>query len=148
MIREKKRPAKNKCWVQFSRFVRLRDCLKTTGTTTKGKCCSCGREHPFGKLQAGHFLPGRTDNILFDEKGVHAQCYFCNCERQGNWPGYYRFMQKEYGQNVIERMVNDFISDSGSLYTVRELSAQELYYRIQVNKLLKKVNDAPQSNTK
>ena len=93
-------------WIKFSQYIRLRDCLKTTGSSDYGLCVTCGRKYPRKNLQAGHFLPGRTDAILFDEDGVHAQCYRCNCHLQGDWPAYYRFMQKEYGQEKIEQMID------------------------------------------
>jgi len=93
-------------WKKFSEYIRLRDCLKTTGTLWKGICRTCGRTYRFEKLQAGHFIPGRTRAILFDEFCVHIQCYRCNHILQGNWPPYYRFMQQEYGQKVIEDLVD------------------------------------------
>lgn len=95
-------------WKIFSQFIRLRDCLKTTGVVDRGRCVTCGRIYPFSKLQAGHFIPGRTRAILFDEMCVHAQCYRCNVKLDGAWPPYYRFMQKEYGQNVIEELVDKY----------------------------------------
>ena len=93
-------------WKKFSEYVRLRDCIKTTGTTWKGQCVTCGKIFRFNKLQAGHFIPGRTGAILFDEKCTHAQCYRCNVILDGVWPVYYKFMQKEYGQEVIEKLVD------------------------------------------
>jgi hypothetical protein len=94
-------------WPIFSNYIRIRDCLITTGTTWKAACVTCGKIYRLGKqLQAGHFIPGRTRAILFDERCVHAQCYRCNHKLQGNWPPYYRFMQKVYGQNVIEELID------------------------------------------
>lgn len=93
-------------WKKFSQYIRLRDCLKTTGNPDRGRCVTCGRTYPRKKLQAGHFVPGRTDSILFDEDCVHAQCYRCNCHMQGDWPSYYRFMQQKYGQDRIEELID------------------------------------------
>ncbi len=93
---------KKKLWKIFSIYIRMRDCLETTGTTTHGKCCTCGRDYPIGKLQAGHFIPGREDSILFDPSCVHAQCYRCNVQRSGEWVKYFRFMEKKYGQIRID----------------------------------------------
>jgi len=90
----------------FSQYIRLRDCIKTTGTIWKGVCRTCGRTYRFEKLQAGHFIPGRTRAILFDERCVHIQCYRCNRIIKEVWPPYYRFMQKVYGQDVIEELVD------------------------------------------
>ena len=93
-------------WPLFSRFIRLRDCIKTTGTTDRGRCVTCGRLYKFEKLQAGHFVPGRTRAILFDPRCVNAQCYRCNVKLDGVWPAYYRWMQKNYSQEVIDELID------------------------------------------
>jgi len=98
-------------WTVCSRYIRLRDCLKTTGTKDWGHCVTCGKLYPYKKLQAGHFTSGRADAVLFEESGIHAQCYRCNIERSGEWPTYYRFMQSEYGQAEIERLIDCSLSD-------------------------------------
>ena len=92
-------------WKIFSIYIRMRDCLETTGITTHGKCCTCERDYPIGKLQAGHFVPGRMDSILFDPACVHAQCYRCNIKLGGNWVKYYWYMQNKYGQMEIDRLM-------------------------------------------
>ena len=119
-------------WKIFSQYIRLRDCIKSLGAVDRGKCVTCGRIYPFKKLQAGHFVPGRTRAVLFDERCVHAQCFLCNmkpdhtdvvlfddsdthaqCYRcnhklSGAWPAYYRFMQQEYGQAVVEELIDNY----------------------------------------
>ena len=92
-------------WPVFSRYIRMRDCLATTGTVTYGKCVTCGRTLAFGKLQAGHFIPGRTDAILFDADQVYAQCYRCNMKLQGMWHKYFLFMQAKFGLDRIMEMI-------------------------------------------
>ncbi len=82
---------KGKAWEEFSKYIRIRDALRTTGTIENAVCCSCSKIYPsFGKgcLQAGHFIPGRRAAILFEETGVHGQCYWCNSNNglKGNWP--------------------------------------------------------------
>lgn len=96
----------NWAWKKFSLYIRVRDCLRTTGTTMFGCCVTCGRKYPIGKLQAGHFIPGRTDAILFAETQVYAQCYRCNCKLQGMWHMYYQFMLSEgYTHEDIQEMI-------------------------------------------
>lgn len=92
-------------WPTFSRYIRIRDCFATTGTTTYGICCTCGRRYSLGKLQAGHFIPGRMDAILFDEEQVHAQCYRCNMLLQGVWPVYYEYMVEKVGLETVHEML-------------------------------------------
>ena len=98
-------------WTLCSRYVRLRDCLRTTGTKNWGRCATCGKLLNFSKLQAGHFTSGRADAVLFEENGIRAQCYRCNIERSGEWPTYYRIMQSEFGQEEIERLISLSLSD-------------------------------------
>lgn len=75
---------KKKAWSVFSKYIRLRDCLETTGTIGFGKCVTCGTRYPFKELQAGHILDGRTGMQFLDERGVFAQCYACNVCKHGN----------------------------------------------------------------
>ena len=89
----------------------MRDCLRTTGTKEWGRCVTCNGLFKISKLQAGHFTSGRTDAVLFEETGIHAQCCKCNVFRSGEWPKYYRFMQQEYGQEEIERLIDLALSD-------------------------------------
>ncbi len=94
-----------KLWPVFSRYIRMRDCLEATGTITHGVCCTCGRSYPISKLQAGHFIPGRADSILFEPTCVHSQCYRCNVLRQGEWVKYFRYMEQKYGLEHIFKMM-------------------------------------------
>lgn len=98
-------------WNVFSQYIRLRDCLLTTGTIWKGKCVTCGKIYRFNYLQAGHFIPGRKNSVLFNERCVHAQCFRCNVVLGGNWPLYYRFMQRTYGQETIEELIDTSFLD-------------------------------------
>ena len=68
---------KEKVWLVFSPYIRLRDCLKTTGSIDWGECISCSETKPYSDLDAGHFVAKRGNNY-FSEKGVHAQCQSCN----------------------------------------------------------------------
>ena len=103
---------KKKAWDQFSLYVRVRDAIRTTGGVVNCVCCSCGRvKKAFGVgcIQAGHFIPGRKNAVLFSEIGVHGQCSYCNGSDfgglKGNWPSYYEFMLKHYSQDVINDLL-------------------------------------------
>jgi hypothetical protein len=117
---------KKALWKIFSVFIRLRDCLETTGTLTHGKCCTCGRKYPMKKLQAGHFIPGRMDSILFDPTCVHSQCYKCNIERQGEWLKYWRFMEVKYGRPYILELM-DRAEDDCEITVEWELTTAAYY---------------------
>ncbi len=100
---------KKRAWKEFSRYIRLRDAIKTTGTETHLKCCTCGKlvEALTGShcADAGHFIPGRHNSVLFSEHGVHGQCKQCNVYKSGNPAQYLVFMQEKYGQEEIDRLL-------------------------------------------
>jgi hypothetical protein len=93
---------KKKAWAAFSRYIRLKECLETTCTTRHGCCTTCGDVIPYNELQAGHFVNGRSNGVLFDERGVHIQCRTCNLFKQGNKEEYEKVMMKRYGLEVIK----------------------------------------------
>jgi len=97
---------KKKAWTEFSIYIRLRDALLSSGEETVLNCCSCDRRYPsFGKgcAQAGHFIPGRLNAVLFDERQTHGQCYNCNVNLYGNWVAYEVFMVKLWGKETTEQ---------------------------------------------
>lgn len=108
----KLKPHKDKAWNAFSLFIRTRDSLKTTGGLDECICVTCARRYPrlgVGCIQAGHFIGGRTNSVLFSEKGVHGQCGACNngVYARNNKSGiaYYQFMEKTYGRETIDRLI-------------------------------------------
>lgn len=96
--------AKAAAWKAFSRFIRLRDCLYSTGSIEYGKCITCGQVKAIGQLQAGHFIPGRNNSILFDPRCVHAQCAGCNLYGGGQQPKYYAEMVARYGAETVDEL--------------------------------------------
>lgn len=96
---------KNKAWRMFSKYIRMRDCLATTGTFEKGRCVTCGKVFPFNELQAGHAIGGRNNSILFDEELVNGQCKFCNHFKNGNYGQYSVWFIEKYGLDRWEEKV-------------------------------------------
>jgi len=111
--------AKKEAWIVFSQYIRLRDCLKTTEKPDEGRCFTCDNKYPFKKLQAGHFIAGRHNAIVFDERGVHAQCMMCNVFLAGNTVKYFRKMQQIYGEIVIKELED--LDKTEKTYKVYEL---------------------------
>lgn len=111
---------KKRAWAEFSIYVRTR------GANAEGmnRCITCQTEKHWQELQAGHFIAGRLNSNLFDERGCHAQCYSCNVGKHGNGVMYYRFMQRTYGEQVIEELIrqNDQTKKwlPGELVSIRE----------------------------
>ena len=90
---------KRKVWKVFSAYIRLRDCLRTTGLPDYGKCITCSKTVPRKLLQAGHFISGRHNANLYSEKGTHAQCYNCNINLRGSTLEYRRQIIQMYGKD-------------------------------------------------
>ena len=103
-------------WTEFSKFIRLRDCLKTTDTTTHGRCYTCGAYKEFSELDAGHYIKSTHKQIKFDERNVHAQCQKCNRFEGGQEAVYTLKMLDEYGREVIDELM----SKKGSYKFTRE----------------------------
>jgi len=98
---------KKLAWSWFSKYIRARDCIDTTGGIEQGRCYTCDKLVPFNQLQSGHFQPGRTNNLLFDEDQVHIQCARCNLFLSGNWVAYLKHMRKDYGDKAVDEMMNN-----------------------------------------
>jgi len=128
---------KKKTWTEFSKYIRLRDAIKSTGTITTVICCSCGKEYPaFGKgcVQAGHFIAGRKYSILFEPTCVASQCYNCNVNLKGNWVGYCEFMLEEYGMEEITRLIK--LSKTRVKFSIPELEEMRRRFKAAHAKLL------------
>jgi hypothetical protein len=127
---------KKKVWKAFSQYIRLRDAIATTQGQHAVKCCSCGRPYPafgIGCAQAGHFVPGRRNSILFDERCVNAQCYNCNVTLKGNWPGYYTFMLDKYGIETIDELLMK--AKQIRKFTIDELEELNVHYLDEIEAL-------------
>ena len=106
-------------WEVFSLYIRARDADKN-GLCT---CCTCGKKLFWRgvECQAGHFVPGRTNSILFDERIVHAQCSRCNKYLGGNVWEYAKFMKLRY--KYTEEELNKLHSLK---YVVKQFTLDEL----------------------
>lgn len=138
MPKRPKTKAKEKAWREFSLYIRTRDCLRTTFTLDSGSCVTCSREFPLKQLQAGHFIPGRTNAVLFNEKGVHAQCYGCNMGRGGAYHDYWLYMERVYGRKVIDKLLRD--RHKNLIYTEEDYLKIAAKYKKKTAKLIKEFN--------
>lgn len=103
--KQSKKTPRQKAWEVFSRFIRLRDCEAYQKGEMVAPCFTCERVTHYSELQAGHFLQGRGNGILFDEAGVHSQCKRCNIFLRGNPDAYWPKMIKIYGWETVQEMV-------------------------------------------
>ena len=130
--------AKKKAWAAFSKYIRVRDCLRTTNSPNMGRCISCDILLPIEKTQAGHLVGGRTNAILFDERGVFLQCYACNMYKQGNTKGYINSLRKLIGFDETEKLWEELhrLKNEARQFKAHELSDIEKKYKEKTKKLL------------
>lgn len=88
-------------WGVFSEYIRKRG-ADEGGTNT---CITCDKLAHWSELHAGHFVPGRTNAVLFDERIVHPQCPRCNIWLGGNYAAYTLKMIDFYGREKVEEFL-------------------------------------------
>ena len=128
-----KSSAKKKAWDAFSMFIRVRDCLKTTGSFFHGKCFTCEKDYLITELQAGHFVPGRGNAVLFDELGVRGQCKACNIFKYGETILFRRKLVLELGEEIVSSMEDK--RWRVKKYSLAELDALRIYYLQKIEEL-------------
>ena len=132
--------AKDKAWKAFSTFIRTRDCIRFTGDPEWGMCVTCKTPKSYKELQAGHFVGGRGNAVLFREDIVYSQCKYCNNKPPmglgGNYAAYTLFMEDEgYSREQIE----DFLRlrhDTSVVYKIHNFIELEQLYKEKANNLL------------
>ena len=127
---------KKKCWQVFSLYIRMRDCLKTTGCKDWGLCITCEKRYHIKLLQAGHFIAGRHNANLFSERGVHAQCYNCNINLRGATLEYRRQVISLCGEGADEELEEE--ARQIKKYTPQDLIDLTEHYRNKIKKLEEK----------
>ena len=61
---------KKTAWKLCSEYNRRKD----VNWRGYGSCCTCKKRLHWTKGDAGHFMAGRRNAILFDDRGIHLQC--------------------------------------------------------------------------
>ena len=116
---------KKKVWAIFSKYIRMRDCLRTLYSLTRGVCISCGEPVDLNKADVGHFISRWYANTFFDERNVHLQCKRCN--KLGEKVRYRRAIIKYYGEGIDEKLDNK--SRETKQFNVPELEELKSYYK-------------------
>jgi hypothetical protein len=96
------RTLKNTCWRYFSEYIRKRGADEGGANS----CITCGKLAHWTELHAGHFVSGRTNAVLFDERIVHPQCPVCNVWKGGNYAVYTLKMIDLYGREKVEEFLS------------------------------------------
>ena len=92
----KKKSLKSKVWDAFSLYIRL----VYSSSNGECRCVTCGKWDHYRNQQAGHYIDGRNNTVLFDERLVHPQCKSCNLFKKGNKIKYTKFMIDWYGYSM------------------------------------------------
>lgn len=94
---------KNKAWKAFSEYIRR----KHANLDGFVECVTCGERKHWKEVDAGHFVPGRNNTVLYDERLVHPQCKSCN-RNHGEQFKYAQFLKSEYG--YTDEQIEGFLS--------------------------------------
>lgn len=137
MLTNSKSKAKKKAWGAFSRYIRARDCLLTTGNIEYGRCFTCNVLKEFKELQAGHFIDSRCNAILFEEDGVHSQCRQCNLFRAGNKDAYTPKMVELYGQARVDELYA--LKHTTKEYSIEDYKNIERLYKTKFEDIYERV---------
>lgn len=131
---KKKRPAKGsvralkkKAWELLSRAIRL-EARDQDGVVV---CITCQVKLPWNRgIQAGHFIDGRYNAILFDERGIYPQCMGCNVMLNGRKEEYFVFMESRQGREVIDELRR--LRNTERKYSVDELNGLIAGYQLRI----------------
>lgn len=138
-FKRKKRPSdsiavlKENTWGYFSKYIRM----KHADWRGYVVCITCSKRMFWKAADAGHFVPGRKNIILFDERHVYPQCSRCNRFRAGNWDKYYVVMKTKHGQKVIDELIA--LNNQEKIWKKEELKALLQKYKSKVGNLEKRV---------
>ncbi len=119
--------------------IRLRDCLKTTGTTEWGDCYTCGKRLPYADLEAGHWKAASKNGTRFKEDNLRIQCSVCNDYRKGNGMRnvYEANLRKEIGNERVDRIVIQ--SHIPTKFTFEDLEIIRNYYKKRMEELKRRI---------
>lgn len=93
---------KKKAWDMFSLFIRQSSADEHGWV----KCYTCDKTGPWRDFQAGHFVGGRHNAVLFNEECVRIQCVACNIFLRGNYQTYTVRMIDEVGRDKVDELLN------------------------------------------
>ena len=139
--------AKKGAWTAFSKYIRARDSLATTGTLTHCRCITCNEVFPSdwqkhgNYIQAGHAIDGRSKNILFDEDLVNGQCSVCNCIHNGRLSEYAVIMIDKYGKEWFEEKCRFARKPAEKTWNIQDLDELRDYYKQKLEELYESHRD-------
>jgi len=124
---------KKKTWDMFSKYIRM----KYADENGYAKCITCGKIKHWRELQAGHYIDGRSNAVLFEEDLVHCQCFSCNCMLHGNKSEYASFMYKTYGEKRVDELRR--LSKFSVTYSIADLELLHEKFKKKADELEKNI---------
>jgi len=125
---------KKKAWKLCSEYIRRRD----SDSNGMCRCITCGNLAHWKEQQAGHFIDGRTNAILFDERGIYAQCTACNIFGRGKPLDYMRALEGMLGQNEALNLRDDLMGRKKKALQFKSYELEELIeeYKIKIKHII------------
>lgn len=117
------RQLKDACWKVFSEYIR-RSHADEGGTV---ECYTCGNLMYWKEAHAGHFVSGRTNAVLFDERIVKPQCPRCNIFLGGNYAAYTLRMLDSVGRTQVDELLA--LKHQTVKFTRSDLEEKIAYYK-------------------
>lgn len=93
---------KARAWRMFSEYIR-----RLGAVDGKNSCVTCGVVKPWKELQAGHFIDGRHNAVLFNHLITYPQCVRCNIWLHGNKIQFTLFMQRKFGELEVAKLLSE-----------------------------------------
>lgn len=122
---------KGRVWDLCSEYVR-RSHADDNGNCT---CVTCGVIKPWQEMQAGHYVGGRGNAVLFNEEVIYPQCYHCNIYKKGAYDRYTIFMVKKHGLKKAEELLNLKHQGKVMKWDVAYLEKLEEDYQMRIKEL-------------
>lgn len=120
---------KGRVWDLCSEYVR-RSHADENGVCT---CVTCGARRYWKNMQAGHYVGGRGNSVLFNEEIIYPQCDACNIFKHGAYDRYTIFMVKKHGLEKTEEFLA--LKHKVLKWNVAYLEDLEEHYIEKLNKL-------------
>lgn len=127
----------------FSKYIRSRDALRTTGSIERVICISCGKEvENHGHfINCGHFIPRYCKSTRYDENNCHGQCVYCNKYLSGNLFCYEEALTDKFGENEVLKLKEAFRD-----YRCNGFKYDEIYLRNIIEVYSQKLKDLESSD--
>ncbi len=92
--------------ILFSKYIRLRDSIKTTWTYERCKCITCDQEYEIKLIQNWHFASRRFYQTRWLDKNCNAQCYMCNVWLWWEQYKHWKKIDEMYWEWTSEQIMN------------------------------------------